>query len=521
MAANAKIKAPLTFVGGAFVENDYAFSLNSMWNIITGSFIFSMQCGFAFLEAGSVRRKNTHMVFYKIMIHSLVIVLSFWLFGYAFAFGDAYDGFIGGNRFYAGDQWDKPQANVQEPVQYSPWIVQYSIAAVVVAIANGSISERTSLWATSIHAFLTTLWAYPVVLSWTWGFGWLRQMGYVDFSGSGVVHCSGAYAGLAGLLMVGPRYNRWGKFENICDLAPPKDKEKAKEGNTVNTYMGLVTNQSGKSDEDDTKFEEKGLTQARINRLRQRVVEEDYESIGAPPNLVYAIFGGLFLWVGFIYYNGGASVGLLKNWEGTGPLQLWRAAELAVTNTFISGCSAGILTLMIKHPIMAGFHEPRKLRDEGGSVCNGFLAGMVACGAGMDDYEPWAAFVCGAVGALFYIGLCKLFDKLQLDDTCEAFPLHGGGGTSGVMCAAFLKRSNGILYGFTGNFFGVQLLGWVVISAWAFCWSLLIWGTLKAIGWLRTDPKTEIVGYDFIEFADDYDLPDYKLRYAQKPARRL
>jgi len=63
----------------------------------------------------------------------------------------------------------------------------------------------------------------------------------------------------------------------------------------------------------------------------------------------------------------------------------------------------------------------RRMRDEAGGVCNGYLAGMVACGAGMNDYEPWAAFVVGACGAIVYMLLCKIFDRFQIDDAVEAF----------------------------------------------------------------------------------------------------
>jgi len=62
---------------------------------------------------------------------------------------------------------------------------------------------------------------YPVTIAWTWGGGWLTGLGYVDFSGSGIVHCTGAFSGLAGILMVGPRYNKFKKFEEVCDMRTP------------------------------------------------------------------------------------------------------------------------------------------------------------------------------------------------------------------------------------------------------------------------------------------------------------
>jgi len=179
--------------------------------------------------------------------------------------------------------------------------------------------------------------------------------------------------------------------------------------------------------------------------------------------LIYSIMGALWLWVGFVFYNAGSTLGLLKNWTGTNPMELWRGAELAAVNTYLGGCSAGLLVLLVKAPLMhwrskedkEGKKLVRRFRDESGGVTNGFLAGMVACGAGMNDYEPWAAFVVGIFGGFFYLMFCKLLDALELDDAVEAFPLHGGGGMAGVHCAAFLTRSHGIVYGWSGRIFGI------------------------------------------------------------------
>ena len=454
--------------------NEYTLSIDKTWTIITGTSIFSMMIGFAFLEAGSVRKKNTHIVFYKIMLHCLVIVLAYWFFGYAFSLGDDCAQFICGKRFYAGEAWDQLQESISENTQYSNWILQYGIATVVVAITNGSISERTTLVATCIQAFLMTSFIYPVVVAWTWGKGWLDSLGFIDFSGSGIVHCCGAYAGLAGLLFVGPRHNRFDEEGNM--------KMRSKE---------------------DKKCEIK-LTQSRINQMRQRVLNEEYENFSVS-NLAYALFGGLWLWFGFVFYNAGSTLGILKSSH-----DLWMQSEIAATNTFLAGSSAGLFGLVFKHPIMNGWKAPRKLKDEAAGVCNAYLAGMVACGAGINLYAPWAAFVAGLFGAIFYVGLCKLFDKLKIDDACEAFQLHGGAGTAGLMLNAFLHPVQGILYGniTNGRIFGVQLLGWLAIASWSFACSSLIWGGLKMLKMLRTDLRTEIVGHDFIEFAEDYDIKE-------------
>ena len=483
-------------------ENDYTFAIDKIWTIITGTSIFSMMIGFAFLEAGSVRKKNTHIVFYKIMLHSLIIVLAYWLIGYAFSFGDESIYFIGGKKFYAGDSWDQPQKNIQENTQYSNWVLQYGVATVVVAITNGSISERTSLVATSIQAFLMASIIYPVVVAWTWGKGWLDGLGFVDFSGSGIVHCTGAYAGLAGILIVGPRHNRYGESENIMKVKIKTQQNKEVEQKVLEGYDFLASSGS-------TFFNREGannlkkITQLRINQLRQRVLDEEYENF-AVSNLAYTLFGGLWLWMGFILYNAGSTIGVLKSSH-----DLWIQSETAAVNTFLAGSAGGLYCLLFRNPIMHGWKASRKLREEAPAVCNAYLAGMVACGAGMNLYVPWAAFVAGLFGGIFYVGLCKLFEQLKIDDACEAFQLHGGGGTAGLFLNALLHPFKGLIYNSPekGQFFGAQITGWFVIAGWSFICNLMIWSILKKFKILRTDLKTEIVGYDFAEFAEEYDIP--------------
>jgi len=129
------------------------------------------------------------------------------------------------------------------------------------------------------------------------------------------------------------------------------------------------------------------------------------------------MFGGLFLWLGFIFFNAGSTLGMYKGNQ----LNLWESAEIAAVNTFMAGSSGGLWCLLIKTKLMGGWDAHRHMIEEAASVCNAFLAGMVANGAGMNNYDPWAAWVVGLIGASFYMILCKILDILEVDDAVEAF----------------------------------------------------------------------------------------------------
>jgi Amt family ammonium transporter len=150
--------------------------------------------------------------------------------------------------------------------------------------------------------------------------------------------------------------------------------------------------------------------------MRKKVDQNEYEYFEVT-NLSYVMFGGLFLWVGFIFFNAGSTLGMYK---GNAPM-LWEAAEIAAANTFMAGAGGGLICLLLKTKVMGGWNATRHMIEEAASVCNAFLAGMVANGAGMDHYDPWAAWVVGVIGGVFYVLLCKVFDLLEIDDAVEAF----------------------------------------------------------------------------------------------------
>jgi len=131
------------------------------------------------------------------------------------------------------------------------------------------------------------------------------------------------------------------------------------------------------------------------------------------------MFGGLFLWLGFIFFNAGSTIGMYKITSTAIPL--WNTAEICAVNTFLAGSGGGLICLLLKTKVMGGWNATRHMIEEAASVCNAFLAGMVANGAGMNNYDPWAAFCVGIIGGTFYVLMCKVFDILEIDDAVEAF----------------------------------------------------------------------------------------------------
>ena len=179
---------------------------NALLVIVSTGFIFLMQTGFAMVEVGSVRQKNASNILIKNLFDAVAGALFFWLLGYGFAFGQQGDkgGFIGSDpEVFAGKGFDTSETD-----HYLQWIFQFSFAATATTIVSGCLAERTKLPAYYLFSALMTAFIYPVVVSWTWGGGWLGAKGFTDFAGSGIVHMVGGVAGLIGALIVGPRHGK-------------------------------------------------------------------------------------------------------------------------------------------------------------------------------------------------------------------------------------------------------------------------------------------------------------------------
>jgi len=123
-------------------------------------------------------------------------------------------------------------------------------------------------------------------------------------------------------------------------------------------------------------------------------------------------------------------------------------------NTVISGSCGGVVAVFVKARVLGTYSFVN--RYDCGALCNGALVGLVSITGCCDRVEPWAAFIIGGIGALFYVAGCKILDVLHVDDPVEAAPVHFFGGVWGTLATGFFDNQNGLFYGSPnkGTYFG-------------------------------------------------------------------
>ncbi|MYL09237.1 MAG: ammonium transporter, partial [Acidimicrobiia bacterium] len=186
--------------------------------------------GFTMLESGAVRTKNASMICLKnIGIYSIA-GLAYFIIGYNIMYIDVGD-LIGSFEFLYGPSGaekallDGDMSAVGDVVDngyavMSDWFFQMVFVATAASIVSGAIAERIKLWAFFAFTLILTAFIYPIVGSWTWGGGWLAQEGFQDFAGSTIVHGTGGWAALAGVLVVGPRLGKFKKDGSVRSTPP-------------------------------------------------------------------------------------------------------------------------------------------------------------------------------------------------------------------------------------------------------------------------------------------------------------
>lgn len=400
--------------------------INTIWLFIGSCLVFFMQAGFAMVETGFTRSKNTANLIMKNTLDFCVGALLYFMFGFGLMYGTSAGGFIGTDKFFLSNLI----LTDADAFGWAGFLYQTMFAATAATIVSGAIAERLKFSTYLIYSVVISGLIYPISGHWHWGGGWLFQMGFIDFAGSSVVHAVGGFAGLAAAILVGPRI---GKFN--------------KDG-SVNVIPGH--------------------------------------------SLALAALGVFILWFGWFGFNGGSTL------SGMSP-----GIAYVVVTTMLASAASALSALFIN------WFKTGKPSTE--MVLNGVLAGLVAITAGCANVTPVGAIIIGIISAPVLIFGLDLLDKvLKIDDPVGAFPVHGLNGIWGTIAVGLFASAdthaltamgevNGLLYGGGFSQLGVQLLGTVVISAWAFSTSFALFFVLKKLFGIRVSEREELEGLDISE----------------------
>ena len=213
-------------------REELQFILNTFAFLVWGAFVMWMCAGFTMLESGAVRTKNASMICLKnIGIYSIA-GLAYFFIGYNLMYVDV-GSVIGSFQFLYGPSdaeislLDGAVENLADVVSngysvMSDWFFQMVFVATAASIVSGAIAERIKMWAFFAFTLILTAFIYPIVGSWYWGGGWLAEEGFVDFAGSTIVHSTGGWAALAGLIIIGPRLGKYRK-DGTVRATPPSN----------------------------------------------------------------------------------------------------------------------------------------------------------------------------------------------------------------------------------------------------------------------------------------------------------
>jgi Amt family ammonium transporter len=407
--------------------------------------VFFMQCGFAMLEAGAVRAKNTKNILIKNLLDACLGSIVWYLTGYGIAYGGSNDNPFFGTGYdgYAIHDMDWDSSYTAEGSNWSGWFFQFTFAAAAATIVSGGVAERCALGAYMTYSLVLTGLVYPIVVHMAWDSSGVISAfntgsgpstilgGVVDFAGSGVVHMTGGIAALIGAFALGPRI---GRFD-------PEGKPVAMPGHSS----------------------------------------------------VLQILGTFILWVGWYGFNCGSTLAVFAL-----DTQYARDVARIACTTTLGAASGGVMSLAYGYALTHTWDV--------GALSNGVLAGLVSVTSGCSVIELWAAIVIGFIGALIFNGSSKLMLKLKIDDPLDAFAVHGACGMWGVLATgAFchpdysynLAGAYGFLYGGdNGVLLGPQVVFVLIIWLWVGSSMSVVFFSLKALGMLRVPAEVEEMGLD-------------------------
>ena len=183
--------------------NDNIFGV---WFLIGAALVFWMQAGFAMVEAGFTRAKNTGNILMKNLMDFCIGTVMFILIGFSFLLGEDVLGFIGKPGFDLFSSYSN--------FSFSSFVFNLVFCATTATIVSGAMAERTKFLSYCIYSGVISALIYPIEAHWIWGGGWLAQLGFHDFAGSCAIHMVGGVSALIGAWLLGPRIGKFTKDEN-------------------------------------------------------------------------------------------------------------------------------------------------------------------------------------------------------------------------------------------------------------------------------------------------------------------
>ncbi len=191
---------------------DYSI-IDTLWVLLAAILVFFMNLGFASVEAGFARAKNTVNILSKNFIVFAVSSLGFMLLGWGLMFGGD-NPFVGTEHLFilgSGDLSFYDDTLTSSVPFWGKFFFQLVFCGTAATIVSGAVAERIKYVSFIIFSFVLTLVIYPIVGHWIWGGGWLSDLGFLDFAGDSAVHSVGGWAALSGAMILGPRIGKYGK----------------------------------------------------------------------------------------------------------------------------------------------------------------------------------------------------------------------------------------------------------------------------------------------------------------------
>ena len=386
------------------------YAMDTFYFLVMGALVMWMAAGFAMLEAGLVRAKNTTEILTKNVVLYAIACTAFLVIGYEIMYGGgvflsgiALDGAENADALVATVLKESAEAGFEGGAVYSnasDFFFQVVFVATAMSIVSGAVAERMKLWAFLLFAIVMTAFIYPMEGSWTWGgqsvFGLYSlgdDFGFSDFAGSGIVHLAGASAALAGVLLLGPRKGKY-------------------------------------------------TADGRVNPIP-----------GA--NMPLATLGTFILWMGWFGFNGGSVLKL-------GDIANANSVAMVFLNTN-AAAAGGVIAAIIMARLLFG-------KADLSMILNGALAGLVAITAEPSTPSPLLATLIGGFGGVLVVLAIVFLDKLKIDDPVGAISVHGVVGMWGLMAVPITNDGTTFLGQFVGLLtimvwvFAVSFLAWLIIK---------------------------------------------------------